>query len=101
MDALAKWILANPAETLTVVSSLVALLVAALSKLPWLRVPEASLGRWLTTVAAAIVTGLATEWLAPPFEWGKALTWVLATLGGATAVYRSVKWILAQIKPKE
>ncbi len=100
MDQLADWLLANPAEALSIVSALVALLVAALSKLPWLKVPEAALRRWLTTVLAAILVGLATEWLAPPFEIGKALTVTLAALGGATCLFRAVKWLLAHLKLK-
>lgn len=101
MDAIARWILANPAEALALLSSVVALIVAALTRIPWLKVPEAKLRRWLTTVLVAIVTGLATEWLSPPFEWGKAFAWVLAALGGATAIYRAVKWVISQLKPKE
>jgi hypothetical protein len=49
----------------------------------------------------AVVTGCATEWLAPPFSAGKAFANVLALLGGATALFRAVKWLLAHLKPKE
>ena len=100
MDALAKWLLANPAEALSIVSALVVLIVAGLSKLPWLKVPEAAMKRWLTTVLCAVLVGLATEWLSPPFEIGKAFAFTLATLGGATAVFRAVKWALAQLTKK-
>ncbi len=100
LNAIAKWILANPAEALGIVSALVALIVAALSKFPWLKVPQAAIRRWLTTVLAAILVGFATEWLAPPFEIAKAFAMTLATLGGATAVFRAVKWLLAHFKPK-
>jgi len=100
MNAIAQWILANPTEALALVSAGVALVVAGLSKLPWLGVPEAKLRRWLTTVVVAVVTGVATEWLSPPFEWGKAFTLVLGALGGATAIYRAVKWLLSLMRPK-
>jgi len=93
MNAIAQWILANPTEALALVSAGVSLVVAGLSKLPWLGVPEAKLRRWLTTVVVAVVTGVATEWMAPPFEWGNAAATVLALLGGATVVYRAIKWL--------
>lgn len=101
MDAIAKWLLANPAEALSIISALVVLIVAGLSKLPWLKVPEAAMRRWLTTVLVAVLVGLATEWLSPPFEIGKAVTVTLATLGGATAVFRAVKWLLARFAKKD
>ena len=101
LDQLAKLILANPAEALGVVSALVALIVAGVSKLPWLKVPEAKLRRWLTTVLCAVAAGLATEWLQPPFEWPKAFATILALLGGATCLFRAAKWLRAQFaKPK-
>ena len=100
LNELMRLILANPGEALGIVSALVALIVAGLSKLPWLKVPEAKLRRWLTTVLCAVLVGLATEWLAPPFEVGKAFAVTLATLGGATAVFRAVKFVLAQVSKK-
>lgn len=100
MDALAKLILANPTEAFGIVSALVTLVVWAVTRIPWLAVPEATLRRWATTVVTAVLVGLATEWLAPPFEWQVALKTIFALLGGSLCIYRAVKWIIAQFKPK-
>jgi ABC-type thiamin/hydroxymethylpyrimidine transport system permease subunit len=103
LDSFAHWILANPTEAVGFAGSiLLPLLVWLVSKIPWFKVPEAAIRRWGATVIGAILAGLATEWLAPPFEVGKALSIMLATLGGATVLFRAVKWLIAQFtKPKE
>ena len=102
LDAIAKWVLANPAEALGYAGAIVLpALVWLVSKQKWFAVPEADIRRWGATVLGAILVGLATEQLTPPFEIGKALTVMLVALGGATCIFRAFKYLLAQIaKPK-
>jgi len=97
LDALAKLIVANPAEALGLASALVTLIVWGVSRIPHLSVPEASVKRWATQVVVAALTALATEWLAPPFEWQKAVSAFLALLGGSLVIFRAAKWLIANL----
>lgn len=101
MDSLANFILANPAEALGIVSAFVSLLVWVVSKQKWFKVPERKLRRWGATVFTTVLVGLATEWLAPPFEIGKAAMSIFALLGGSLAIFRMVKWIIEKLKEPE